>query len=128
MKYLILLLPFTASILESSLISFPLFLVTAVVLFLLTSFQEKELTLNLSVVAIFISSLILDSLRLQHLGLSALFTFTIFFIIHVYNKTFEIKDIKFSVFAIIGSVIIYSMIAGYNVNLDPSLIIRLTYY
>ncbi|OGH11219.1 MAG: hypothetical protein A2857_02315 [Candidatus Levybacteria bacterium RIFCSPHIGHO2_01_FULL_36_15] len=94
-------------VLESTLISFPLFLILSIILFLLDNSVK-------TMFYIFFMSLILDSVHAERVGVSAIFIFTSFLLLNFYKKGFEITDLKAVVFVIFISSFLYSKVVGYN--------------
>ncbi|MGE5042254.1 MAG: hypothetical protein ACM3IJ_05130 [Candidatus Levyibacteriota bacterium] len=93
-----------AILFESTIISFPLFFLTAAVLFLL----KKDLV---SGILILLMSLVFDALIMAHAGYTGLFLFCLFFLISLLENVFAVEGLWLSIIlSVIGlEVYRYSM-------------------
>jgi hypothetical protein len=95
---------------ESSVFSFPLFFVFAVLTYI---FYPRELVLPLAL----FGSLILDSLRLAPLGVTALYLGVIYLLIEVVRGEVIFSDIKIITLLLFISTFVYAKIFNYSDNL-----------
>lgn len=91
---------------ESTIISFPLFFLSAAVLFLL------KRDLNASFV-IFLFALLFDSLTLSHIGFTPLFLFLLFFVISLLETAFAVEGLWLSIILSIIGLEIYRYSISY---------------
>ncbi len=108
-EILLILMVLFSIVLESSLFSIPLFLISSIILFMFDS-SIKIL------IYIFISSLLIDSVHVQNLGTSGLFVLSSLLLLSFYKKNFEIGDYKIIIFVIFFSAFLYSKTVDYNLG------------
>jgi hypothetical protein len=103
-------------VIESTLIAYPF---VFVLLFLLFMRHQSIVTL----VIVFIFGCIIDSLRVVPLGTTALFSFGLFFILFLYNRSLQLSEIMLLLIACFGATFIYSIVAHYPLNIVLHLLV-----
>lgn len=99
---------FLSLLLESTVIGFPLVLVFSIILFLN---DESKKTL----VYIFFASFLLDAVRAETVGASALFIFTVLLLMDFYKRNFEVRDMKLMLLMNAIATIAYAKVFGYEI-------------
>ena len=100
---------FLAVLLQTTIISFPLFIIFSIILYIL--YPEVDMIL-----AIFIGSVILDILQLTPIGSTALFVISIFVLINITQKFFNTRDYKTILLIIFIASVLYAFIFSYGIN------------
>lgn len=115
-KNLLILLLFFALLIETTIISFPLFLFVSVVFFVLYP-DTKTLLVLLA------GSMVLDFLTSGNLGASALFLFAALLFLSVYQGVLDIKNYKILLVALFAFSLVYAYIFSYTLNFIVYLLI-----
>lgn len=115
-KLTLLILLFIALILDSTLISLPLVAALCILMYLL----YNDLA---TLIIIFVSGIIIDSLSLQTIGSTSLFLLLTCLVIYIYKNIFELKDMRLVVLFLFLSTYIYALIFGYSSNIFIYLIL-----
>ena len=115
-KSIFIILLFLALLLETTIISFPLFLFVAVVYFVLCP-KTQTLFVLLS------GSLVLDSLTSGRFGSTSLFMFTVLIFLSIYQGVLDIKNYKMLLIALFVFSLIYAYVFSYTLNFFVYLLI-----
>ncbi len=115
-KSILVILLFLALLLETTIISFPLFLFVAVVYFVL---YPKTQTLFV----LLAGSLVLDSLTSGRFGSTSLFMFAVLLFLSIYQGVLDIKNYKILLIAIFIFSLIYAYVFSYTLNFFVYLLI-----
>lgn len=97
-------------LIESTFIAYPF---VFVLLFLLGMRYPSIWTLGI----VFVTSFVLDTLRVIPLGTTSLFVFALFFFLFLYNRALHLGEIMLVLLAAFVATIIYSTIANYPFNM-----------
>lgn len=98
-----------AILLQTTVISFPLFIIFSIILYIL--YPELD-----SVFIIFVGAVILDILQITPIGATALFVISFLLIINFAQKFFNTRDYKSILLIIFIASIAYALIFSYGVN------------
>lgn len=112
-----------ALVLETTIVGFPFIVLMG--LALVFWFKNTQ-----AAIAALILGLCIDSLRVSHFGITALFIFTAMALIHLYEKYFGSRDVVVAVFVTMAAGLIYSYLANYSITLVASVfvIVIVTWY
>lgn len=103
----LLILLFISLFIDSTLVSFPLVFILSV--YLLMLFKKKRVY-----IIVFLTTLVLDALRVEPLGVSAIAVFATSFLISLYSRQLHAADIFFLTVFIFGASFIYGNFVGYS--------------
>jgi len=108
---------FLSLLLEATIFSLPIFLATAIIIFVL--FPSAR-----NILLIFLGAVFLDVLTFRYLGSTALIVFFIFALINLYWNVFNIKDYKI----IALYIVFFSYLYAYIFSSSKNLILYLVLY
>lgn len=97
-------------LLESTLISYPFVFVLIFLLFM------RYQTIG-TLVTVLIIGFMLDSLRVVSVGITPLFSFGLFFILFLYNRSLHLGELALLLVACFAATLLYSSVAHYPINL-----------
>jgi hypothetical protein len=108
-------------LIESTLISYPFVFILIFLLFM------RYQSISTLIIVLLISS-ILDAIRVVPVGTTALFSFTIFFILFLYNRTIQLGEMALLFVAGFFITLGYSYIADYPINALLHILVFLTLF
>lgn len=105
-RTLFILLLIVSMIAESSLVSFPFFLIASIMYFLYDNSLQNMMI-------VFMSALALDVLVLSPIGSHALFIFITFFVMTLYKKSYESDTVWFLIIFGLLAILFYQVVFSY---------------
>ncbi len=109
-KHILYLILVLSLFLETTLFSFPLVVVTALLLYI---FFPKTETLFM----VFMIGLLLDALKVSQFGITPLFLMGVFLLLNFYKRYFEPKDLLFVTPFVFLCAFIYALLVSYAVSI-----------